>query len=41
MKKIMMAVALTLSALSIQSALATEYSEKTQYLGCGERTGVR
>ncbi|EBN1482514.1 F4 (K88) fimbria minor subunit FaeF [Escherichia coli] len=33
MKKIMMAVALTLSALSIQSALATEYSEKTQYLG--------
>ncbi|HEA8350636.1 TPA: F4 (K88) fimbria minor subunit FaeF [Escherichia coli] len=33
MKKIMMAVALTLSALSIQSALAAEYSEKTQYLG--------
>ena len=29
----MMAVALTLSALSIQSALAAEYSEKTQYLG--------
>ncbi|ELO1894317.1 F4 (K88) fimbria minor subunit FaeF [Escherichia coli] len=33
MKKTMMAVALVLSALSIQSALATEYSEKTQYLG--------
>ena len=29
----MMAVALALSALSIQSALAAEYSEKTQYLG--------
>ncbi|WP_105267670.1 F4 (K88) fimbria minor subunit FaeF [Escherichia sp. MOD1-EC5950] len=33
MKKTMMAVALALSALSIQSALAVEYSEKTQYLG--------
>ena len=33
MKKTMMAVALVLSALSIQSALAAEYSEKTQYLG--------
>ncbi|EPB2926919.1 F4 (K88) fimbria minor subunit FaeF [Escherichia coli] len=33
MKKTMMAVALALSALSIQSALAAEYSEKTQYLG--------
>ncbi|EBW2564260.1 fimbrial protein [Salmonella enterica subsp. enterica serovar Chester] len=33
MKKTMMAVTLALSALSIQSALATEYSEKTQYLG--------
>ncbi|WP_407904685.1 DUF5462 family protein [Escherichia coli] len=32
MKKTMMAV-LALSALSIQSALAAEYSEKTQYLG--------
>lgn len=29
----MMAVSLALSALSIQSALAAEYSEKTQYLG--------
>ncbi|MFW7430935.1 F4 (K88) fimbria minor subunit FaeF [Escherichia coli] len=33
MRKTMMAVALALSALSIQSALAVEYSEKTQYLG--------
>ncbi|HIH9051492.1 TPA: F4 (K88) fimbria minor subunit FaeF [Escherichia coli] len=33
MKKIMMVVALTLSALSIQSALTAEYSEKMQYLG--------
>ncbi|EKO1151719.1 TPA: F4 (K88) fimbria minor subunit FaeF [Escherichia coli] len=33
MKKTMMAVALALSALSIQSALAAEYSEETQYLG--------
>ncbi|HHH6703501.1 TPA: DUF5462 family protein [Escherichia coli] len=33
MKKTMMAVALVLSAPSIQSALAAEYSEKTQYLG--------
>lgn len=33
MKKTMMAVALALSVLSIQSALAAEYSEKTQYLG--------
>lgn len=33
MKKTMMAVALALSTLSIQSALAAEYSEKTQYLG--------
>ncbi|MBS9324640.1 F4 (K88) fimbria minor subunit FaeF [Escherichia coli] len=33
MKKTMMAFALVLSALSIQSALAAEYSEKTQYLG--------
>lgn len=33
MKETMMAVALTLSALSIQSAVAAEYSEKTQYLG--------
>ena len=33
MKKTMMAVALGLSALSIQLALAAEYSEKTQYLG--------
>ncbi|EAC1967945.1 fimbrial protein [Escherichia coli] len=33
MKKIMMAVTLTLSALSMQSVLAAEYSEKTQYLG--------
>lgn len=33
MKKTMMAATLVLSALSIQSALATEYSEKTQYLG--------
>ncbi|WP_426472802.1 DUF5462 family protein [Escherichia marmotae] len=33
MKKIMMAGALVLSVFSIQYALATEYSEKTQYLG--------
>lgn len=33
MKKTLMAATLVLSALSIQSALATEYSEKTQYLG--------
>ncbi|WP_065106503.1 F4 (K88) fimbria minor subunit FaeF [Escherichia coli] len=33
MKKTMMAVVLALSAFSIQSALAAEYSEKTQYLG--------
>ncbi|EDV9508644.1 fimbrial protein [Salmonella enterica] len=33
MKKTMMAATLVLSAFSIQSALATEYSEKTQYLG--------
>ncbi len=33
MKKTMMAVALALSALSIQSAQAAEYREKTQYLG--------
>ncbi|HFL4680052.1 TPA: DUF5462 family protein [Escherichia coli] len=33
MKKTMMAAALVFSALSIQSALAAEYSEKTQYLG--------
>ncbi|MWO05711.1 fimbrial protein, partial [Escherichia coli] len=33
MKKTMMAAALVFSALSIQSALAVEYSEKTQYLG--------
>ncbi len=33
MKKTMMAVTLALSAFSIQSALAAEYSEKTQYLG--------
>lgn len=33
MKKTMMAAILVLSALSIQSALAAEYSEKTQYLG--------
>ncbi|EFG8087120.1 F4 (K88) fimbria minor subunit FaeF [Escherichia coli] len=33
MKKTMMAAALVLSAFSIQSALAAEYSEKTQYLG--------
>lgn len=33
MKKTMVAFALALSALSIQSALAAEYSEKTQYLG--------
>lgn len=33
MKKTMMAAPLVLSALSIQSALAAEYSEKTQYLG--------
>ena len=33
MKKTMMVAALALSVLSIQSALAAEYSEKTQYLG--------
>lgn len=33
MKKTVMAVALVLSALSIQSVQAAEYSEKTQYLG--------
>ncbi|EFY6033130.1 F4 (K88) fimbria minor subunit FaeF [Shigella flexneri] len=33
MKKTMMVVALALSALSIQSILAAEYSEKAQYLG--------
>ncbi|EAB4450678.1 fimbrial protein [Salmonella enterica] len=33
MKKTMMAAAMVLSALSIQFALAAEYSEKTQYLG--------
>ena len=33
MKKTMMAATLVLSALSIQSALAAEYSEKMQYLG--------
>ncbi|HFF1968130.1 F4 (K88) fimbria minor subunit FaeF [Escherichia coli] len=33
MKKTMMAATMVLSALSIQSALAAEYSEKTQYLG--------
>lgn len=33
MKKTLMAAALALSALSIQSALAAGYSEKTQYLG--------
>ncbi|HFW3352348.1 TPA: F4 (K88) fimbria minor subunit FaeF [Salmonella enterica subsp. enterica serovar Eastbourne] len=33
MKKTMMATALVLSALCTQSALAAEYSEKTQYLG--------
>lgn len=33
MRKTTMAVATALSALSIQSALAAEYSEKTQYLG--------
>ncbi|ANO76056.1 fimbrial protein (plasmid) [Escherichia coli] len=33
MKKAMMAVVLALSVLGIQSALATEYREKTQYLG--------
>ncbi|CAD5636430.1 K88 minor fimbrial protein FaeF [Escherichia coli] len=33
MKKTMMAATWLLSALSIQSALAAEYSEKTQYLG--------
>ncbi|EMK7693406.1 TPA: F4 (K88) fimbria minor subunit FaeF [Escherichia coli] len=33
MKKTMMAATLVLSALSIQSALAAEYSEKTQPLG--------
>ncbi|TLI90772.1 F4 (K88) fimbria minor subunit FaeF [Escherichia sp. E4736] len=33
MKKTMMAAVLVLSAFSIQSTLAAEYSEKTQYLG--------
>ncbi|MFZ5316484.1 DUF5462 family protein [Enterobacter asburiae] len=33
MKKSMMATALVLSALCTQSALAAEYSEKTQFLG--------
>ncbi|EIS3328323.1 F4 (K88) fimbria minor subunit FaeF [Escherichia coli] len=33
MKKTTMAATLALSALSIQSALAAEYSEKSQYLG--------
>ncbi|EBS3610385.1 fimbrial protein [Salmonella enterica subsp. enterica serovar Poona] len=33
MKKTMMATALVFSALCSQSALAAEYSEKTQYLG--------
>ncbi|ELQ4008272.1 F4 (K88) fimbria minor subunit FaeF [Escherichia coli] len=33
MKKTMMAATLVLSVLSIQSAKAAEYSEKTQYLG--------
>ncbi|HBA9710785.1 TPA: F4 (K88) fimbria minor subunit FaeF [Escherichia coli] len=33
MKNTMTAVALALSTLSIQSTLAAEYSEKTQYLG--------
>ncbi|HAK5803065.1 TPA: fimbrial protein, partial [Salmonella enterica] len=33
MKKTMMATALVFSALCTQSALAAEYSEKTQYLG--------
>ncbi len=33
MKKTMMAATLVLSAFSIRSALAAEYSEKTQYLG--------
>lgn len=33
MKKTMMATTLVLSALCTQSALAVEYSEKTQYLG--------
>ncbi|EGH1125241.1 TPA: F4 (K88) fimbria minor subunit FaeF [Escherichia coli] len=33
MKNTVMAAALVLSALSIQSAQAAEYSEKTQYLG--------
>lgn len=33
MKKTLMAAALALSVLSIQSALGAEYSEKTQYLG--------
>lgn len=33
MKKTMMAVVLILSTLCMQSALATEYSEKMQYLG--------
>ncbi|HAH3439293.1 F4 (K88) fimbria minor subunit FaeF [Escherichia coli] len=43
MKKTMMAVVLALSALSIQSALAAEYSEKTQYLGVvnGQVSGNR
>ncbi|WP_239043202.1 DUF5462 family protein [Citrobacter freundii] len=33
MKKTMMAAVLVLGSLSIRSALAAEYSEKTQYLG--------
>ncbi|MFJ7174843.1 DUF5462 family protein [Citrobacter freundii] len=33
MKKIMMVVTMALSVLCMQSALAAEYSEKTQYLG--------
>ena len=41
MKKTMMAVTLALSALSIQSALAAEYSEKTQYLGVYVTDGYR
>ncbi|WP_438429944.1 F4 (K88) fimbria minor subunit FaeF [Escherichia coli] len=43
MKKTMMAVVLALSALSIQSALAAEYSEKTHYLGVvnGQVSGNR
>lgn len=33
MKKTIMAVVIVLSSLSIQSVIAAEYSEKTQYLG--------